>query len=57
MCIRDRLLTRLLGDLVENGLLKKDGKGRYGSPASPDLTIRSVVDTLVARQNATNQSK
>ena len=53
----DQLLTRLLGDLVENGLLKKDGKGRYGSPASPDLTIRSVVDTLVARQNATNQSK
>ena len=53
----DQLLTRLLGDLVENGLLKKDGKGRYGSPASPDLTIRSVVDTLVARQNTTNQSK
>ena len=53
----DQLLTRLLGDLVENGLLKRDGKGRYGSPASPDLTIRSVVDTLVARQNATNQSK
>lgn len=53
----DQLLTRILGDLVENGLLKKDEEGRYGSPVSPDLAIRSEVDALVARQNETNQSK